>query len=257
MIFDNYDQEPQDTFKKLTQTHYAQLYENDMGNFKDDLQFYLNLIERNDNIIEFGCGTGRITSFLHKAGYNIIGLDYSQDMLNIASKKCPRLPTIKDDITKLKLPNKFNKILVPYNFLNLFKEQQLNNTLRTCKNHLELQGKIIGEINCFDPKSDLAKNGTSFQFQISETINGKIIKEVKRKYMARTNSINVEERYRIRERGVKEDYNHTYSVNAYDFQTWQNILNKHDLQITSHYSNYDCDNQEIKSKLLTTIEHKG
>ena len=37
-------------------------------------------------ICELGCGTGKITRLLAKAGYDMIGIDISEDMLAIASE---------------------------------------------------------------------------------------------------------------------------------------------------------------------------
>lgn len=34
--------------------------------------------------VDFGCGAGRSTRFLKKLGFQVIGIDISQDMLNIA-----------------------------------------------------------------------------------------------------------------------------------------------------------------------------
>ena len=38
-------------------------------------------------ILELGCGTGSMTELLAENGYDMIGIDYSQDMLNIAMDK--------------------------------------------------------------------------------------------------------------------------------------------------------------------------
>src|SRR5579864_5226151 len=34
--------------------------------------------------LDFGCGTGRSTRFLHKLGFDVTGVDISEDMLRIA-----------------------------------------------------------------------------------------------------------------------------------------------------------------------------
>ena len=38
-------------------------------------------------VLDLGCGTGTLTQMLGKAGYDMIGVDNSQDMLNIAIQK--------------------------------------------------------------------------------------------------------------------------------------------------------------------------
>ena len=38
-------------------------------------------------VLDLGCGTGTLTELLYRRGYDMIGVDYSQDMLNIAMEK--------------------------------------------------------------------------------------------------------------------------------------------------------------------------
>jgi trans-aconitate methyltransferase len=40
--------------------------------------------------IDFGCGTGRSTRFLMKNGFEVIGIDISKDMIDIAKKTDPK-----------------------------------------------------------------------------------------------------------------------------------------------------------------------
>ena len=39
--------------------------------------------------LDFGCGTGRSTKFLQKLGFNVTGVDVSEDMLRIARSTDP------------------------------------------------------------------------------------------------------------------------------------------------------------------------
>lgn len=41
-------------------------------------------------VLDLGCGTGSITELLAKAGYDMIGVDNSEDMLEIAMDKRSR-----------------------------------------------------------------------------------------------------------------------------------------------------------------------
>jgi 2-polyprenyl-3-methyl-5-hydroxy-6-metoxy-1,4-benzoquinol methylase len=46
-----------------------------------------NVIDRNDLILEVGCGQGYLTYALNQAGYNAVGLDISQEVVAIAKNK--------------------------------------------------------------------------------------------------------------------------------------------------------------------------
>ncbi|MDO5127668.1 MAG: class I SAM-dependent methyltransferase [Eubacteriales bacterium] len=72
---------------------FATVYDNLMDNIPYDEWFtYLHSLLQEysitDGIIaELGCGTGNITERLSKAGYDMIGIDYSPSMLDIAGQK--------------------------------------------------------------------------------------------------------------------------------------------------------------------------
>ena len=45
------------------------------------------LASERDLVLELGCGTGRFTELMYEAGYDMIGIDSSEEMLNIAMKR--------------------------------------------------------------------------------------------------------------------------------------------------------------------------
>lgn len=74
-------------------TSFAQVYDMFMDNIDYEKwgEYLKGLLKENgvkDGIIlDMGCGTGNITQILSAAGYDMIGIDNSQDMLNIAMEK--------------------------------------------------------------------------------------------------------------------------------------------------------------------------
>jgi len=51
-------------------------------------------------VIDIGCGLGFGTNLLHKAGYEVIGLDYSKQAIDIASKRYPEIEFLTCLITE-------------------------------------------------------------------------------------------------------------------------------------------------------------
>ena len=45
--------------------------------------------EKDSKVCELGCGTGTLTRMFHQAGYDIMGVDLSEEMLMEAREKCP------------------------------------------------------------------------------------------------------------------------------------------------------------------------
>ena len=71
-------------------TSFAQVYDLfqdniPYGEWADYLKSLLNEYGVKDGLVlDLGCGTGSITELLAKAGYDMIGVDNSEDMLEIA-----------------------------------------------------------------------------------------------------------------------------------------------------------------------------
>jgi ubiquinone/menaquinone biosynthesis C-methylase UbiE len=56
-------------------------------NAADQIDFVLRCFEAIDEIVEIGCGTGKFTIPLAKAGKRVIAIDYSEEMLEIVREK--------------------------------------------------------------------------------------------------------------------------------------------------------------------------
>ncbi|MGL1931345.1 MAG: class I SAM-dependent methyltransferase [Desulfotalea sp.] len=255
MIYNDYDDEPEDLFSPLTDAKYTELYDKEMEGFEEDFPFYCKYINKKDSILEVGCGTGRISSKLNCAGYNITGLDYSPTMLKKANQRNPNLPIVQADITTTKLKDKYDKILAPYNFLNLFHGRNIGKVLQNLLAHLNPKGKILCELNCLEPESTLIKAGASFQFQIIDGDFGRIIKEIKREYNSSDKKINIEERYRVRpKQGENQDYNHRFSINAHSFIAWERMFTEHNFKIYTFYNDYLLNQNQVQNRLLVVLE---
>ena len=71
-------------------------------------------INKNAKILDAGCGTGYVAETLKDLNFsNIVGLDYSQDMLNVAKKKKIYKRLIKQSLNKKTnlRSNQFNAVL--------------------------------------------------------------------------------------------------------------------------------------------------
>lgn len=74
-------------------TGFAQVYDKFMDNIEYDkwCEYLVSILKEygvNDGIVlDLGCGTGNITERLSDKGYDMIGVDYSQEMLNMHLKK--------------------------------------------------------------------------------------------------------------------------------------------------------------------------
>jgi SAM-dependent methyltransferase len=85
-------------------------------------------------VLDLACGTGNMTLELLKQGYNVCGLDWSQEMLAAADQKIfkagfsPNL--VCQDMRKIKMSRQFDLVLCAFDSLNyLLNEDDLERTL--------------------------------------------------------------------------------------------------------------------------------
>jgi ubiquinone/menaquinone biosynthesis C-methylase UbiE len=118
----------------------------------DDIPFYLSMAEKYGSpILELACGTGRVALKLAEAGYEVVGIDATRQMLNVARAKASNLPDnvrspvsfLKGDITDLDLQQEFSLVIIPSSFrFCLTTEQQLA-CLSSARRHLTEDGAFI------------------------------------------------------------------------------------------------------------------
>lgn len=99
-------------------------------------------------IVEFGCGTGRVATGLSQLGYDVTGVDISRDMLREARKKAAGLNDkpdfIEADIIKIDLQYKFDLLLCLGNTVPLiFKLPDARKLFRNFARHLRPGGTLI------------------------------------------------------------------------------------------------------------------
>jgi SAM-dependent methyltransferase len=85
-------------------------------------------------VLELGCGTGRLSAPLSRAGVQLVGIDRSAPMLARARRRAAnRLVLVRGDIRHLPFrPSRFSMVLAPYGVLqSLVKDRDLAETLQS------------------------------------------------------------------------------------------------------------------------------
>ena len=107
---------------------FAFIYDQLMNNAPYDewIRFTEEILEKFQikpkQIVDLGCGTGSIAIPLHKKGFQMVGVDLSEEMLAMAYDKMisqqVHFPLIQQDMRELELPNKADLILSYCDSLN-------------------------------------------------------------------------------------------------------------------------------------------
>ena len=76
------------------------------------LDLFMSYLQPNAHVLDIGCGSGHpIAAYLIEKGFQVTGIDGSQELLNIAKIKCPKLHTVYGDIRTVTLNNKYDGLL--------------------------------------------------------------------------------------------------------------------------------------------------
>lgn len=94
-----------------------------MDNILNDLNKYINISQ--GKLLDLGCGAGEpFSSYFIKKKWDVIGVDYSSEMLKIANKYLPQLKTIYSDMTLVKFNiNQFDLVIAIYSIFHIEKEK--------------------------------------------------------------------------------------------------------------------------------------
>ena len=134
---------------------YAESHEVYLGGFSQDVPIYLDLAAKHGSpVLEVGCGAGRVSGRLAKAGYEVLGIDRHRPSLELARERLRpwrgRARAADHDLRQAPLSTRFRVALVTlhaFNALIEIEEQRL--FLRHLRRSLA-EGGVVA-IDCFYP----------------------------------------------------------------------------------------------------------
>lgn len=107
------------------------------------LDNFIETIKNKDEILDLGCGIGKVTYYLENKGCNVTGIDYSKEMIKIAKNKCKKSNFIIEDIEHFNfVKNKYNGIIATYLLIH-FKKEGWRNLLIKFYGSLNDNGLIL------------------------------------------------------------------------------------------------------------------
>lgn len=88
------------------------------------LKEFSNYLPRNARILDAGCGAGvPCARLLVQAGFEVVGVDFSSNMLRLARKSVPEATLIKEDMTRLGFrDNSFDGLVALYSIIHVPRE---------------------------------------------------------------------------------------------------------------------------------------
>jgi len=138
----------------MSYTGFAYHYDKMMADV--DYHYWLHHVEKNvkvgSRVLDVGCGTGTLSLALVEAGYEVTGLDLSEDMLVVASEKARAsgvsVDFIHRDMRELSGLSGFDCVLIAVDSLNYLEtEEDVRCTLAGCYAALNEGGVLIFDVH--------------------------------------------------------------------------------------------------------------
>ena len=108
--------------------------------------------QKPDLVLDIGCGTGAITVPLAHKGYNVIGVDISEDMLSTARQKAERLDLdilfLNQDMREFELYGTVDSVICVCDTINYLNDEiELKQFLKLAYNYLNSGGLLVFDVS--------------------------------------------------------------------------------------------------------------
>ncbi|MCL2353770.1 MAG: class I SAM-dependent methyltransferase [Defluviitaleaceae bacterium] len=114
-------------------------------------------------VLDLACGTGNMSAILSTRGYDMIGVDISEDMLGVAKQKSPHILFLNQDMREFELYGTVDAIICICDSINyILEDEELVDVFKLVKNYLNPNGLFVFDINTLHKyKNVLADNNFS------------------------------------------------------------------------------------------------
>tara|TARA_B100001750_G_scaffold121987_1_gene96804 strand:- start:19195 stop:19962 length:768 start_codon:yes stop_codon:yes gene_type:complete len=154
--------------------HWADVYDDIYAYLTEDKDFYLEWAKDSIGpVLELGCGTGRITIPIVQNGVDIVGIDISPKMIEVAKKNLEekkvtsKIDLLIEDMRDFQLNQKFSLIIIPFRgFLSLLSVDDQINTLASIKKHMHKDTRLVFDI--FVPKEDIISKSDNLLYYFQD-----------------------------------------------------------------------------------------
>ncbi|NNC50463.1 MAG: class I SAM-dependent methyltransferase [Flaviramulus sp.] len=126
---------------------YDEMYQSFID-YDDEFNFYSKIIKNHNkqSVLEIGCGTGNLGKRFINSNLDYMGLDLSEDMINLSKLKNPKGAFAQGDITNYTIENPFESTIITGRTTSyLLSNKTIISALKNIHNNLTNKGLL-----CFD-----------------------------------------------------------------------------------------------------------
>jgi SAM-dependent methyltransferase len=156
------------TYNKIAEDWFKDHKDDDLW-WVEGADKFVSLLSRNGLVLDVGCGAGIKTSYLVKNGFKVIGIDFSEKMIEISKKRVPAGKFLVMDVKDLSgLKENFNGIFAQAILLH-FSKVEVKNILQNWISKLKSGGYLyiaVKEIKAHQKEEAIVKeNDYGFEYE--------------------------------------------------------------------------------------------
>ncbi len=235
---------------------YDKLIDQDYEKWADYIEQIFRINKKSPELVlDLGCGTGSITNILAKRGYDMIGVDLSPDMLNVAREKAAKhqldVLYLCQDIRQFELYGTVDAIICTLDVLNYITEpKELDKVFALVKNYLNPDGIFIFDINTEHKLKSTLGNNTFINEEegIFYTWENEYADGISNQYLTF---------FAECENGMYQRFDETHIQRAYTIDEITKLLNNNNMSFEAEYKLFtfekadkNCEKTVIVSKCL-------
>lgn len=238
-------------------TSFAAVYDTFMDNIPyEEWEKYLKSLlyeygVREGLVLELGCGTGNMTEILAQSGYDMIGVDNAEEMLEIAIEKRMKsgldILYLQQDMREFELYGTVKAIVSVCDSVNyILEEEELKEVFRLVNNYLDPGGVFIFDFNTVYKYREILGDQT-----IAE--NREECSFIWDNYYYEEERINEYELSLFIREGDSElyrKYQETHFQKAYDLETMKRLITQSGLE---YITAYDAFTKEAPTRVSERI----
>ncbi len=222
-----------------------------------DVLYYIKACRTASQILELGCGQGRILLPLAENGHCITGLDHHPDMITELQRTInqrqdldfSKIKLVQGDMRTFQIDRQFDRIILPFN--GLFCLLHDNETLacfQQVHQHLKPGGSFLFDVYTVDEEELALVDQEAWEplTEIHETHRTIEIFE-RRQWQPETQRVDASYRYRIHEGSEVREEIYTIPQRYLTYSQCRQLLYQARLQITQRYSDFRCSPWEADS----------